>query len=220
MIHVHPADEPESFDEMVRKKGLRALARRVDEKVPGPGRLPKIYPRREDIPAREFPTEWRQAIPDLMARYKQLCAYTALYIEEGTGWPTVDHFIPVASDWREAYEWSNYRLACGPVNTNKGVNTPLDPFKIEDHWFELELVGYQVVPGARTVNPLRSTIDATINIILKLNNKNFCIQRSKYAAAYRDKGITLDYLERRAPFVARELRRQNKLHPADQVPPA
>lgn len=130
MIPVKPADEPDTFDELVRQPGLRAL-------------------------------------PDLMARYNNLCAYTALYIEDGTGDPTVDHFTPVSSDWHNAYEWSNYRLACGQANTNKGLNRSLDPFDIKDDWFELPL----------------------------------------------------NYLERRAPFIARELRRHGKLHPADQLPP-
>ncbi len=220
MIRVEPADKPDTFDEMVRQPGLEALTRRVGEYVPGSGRRPaEIYACREDVPSKHFKPTWRAAIDALMERYDSLCAYTALYIEHGTGDATVDHFIPVSSNWRTAYEWSNYRLACGQVNTNKDVNKPLDPFKIEDHWFELDLVGYQVVPGNRTVDPLRSIIDETINIILNLNNRRFRNQRSTYALEYQAHHITLDYLERRAPFVARELRRQNKLHPADTVPP-
>ena len=221
MIPVTPADEPDTFDELVRQPGLRALARRVGIKVPGPGRPPKnIYPRREDIPSEEFPTTWREAIPDLMARYNNLCAYTALYIEDGTGDPTVDHFTPVSSDWHNAYEWSNYRLACGQANTNKGLNRSLDPFDIKDDWFELEIVGYQVVPGKDTADILRAEIWDTINVVLDLNSARFCKQRRAYAEAYLAvPGIPLNYLERRAPFIARELRRHGKLHPADQIPP-
>ena len=219
MILVQPADEPGSFDETVRQPGLRALSRRVGEKLPGGGRSPKnTYSRREDIPSEEFPTEWRKAIPDLMAQYKQLCAYSVLYIEAGTGSATVDHFIPVSSNWQEAYNWSNYRLACGLINTKKGRGTPLDPFNIEDTWFALELVGFQVVPGPTTVEPLRTAIDATINVVLDLNNHKLRTQRSDYAVAYRSRDISYAYLERRAPLVARELQRQNELLPADQTP--
>jgi 5-methylcytosine-specific restriction endonuclease McrA len=214
MIRVQRADEPETFDALVRRPGLRALARRTGEDVPGPGRPPKnVYDRREDIPSKEFPPEWRTAIPDLLDRYSHLCAYTALYIEDGTGDATVDHFVPISTDWRLAYEWSNFRLSCGQVNANKDLAQPLDPFEIEDGWFELDLVGYQVIPGACTTDPLRTLIRATIESVLKLNSACFRRQRSKYAEAYLTGQISLEYLERRAPFVARELRRQGKLRP-------
>lgn len=211
MIRVQPAEEPATFGEAVRQPGLRALARRVGEEVPGPGRPPKkIYGRREEIPSKEFPKEWRRALPELLRRYHQLCAYAALSIESGTGDATVDHFVPVSQDWRTAYEWSNFRLACGLVNQAKDVAKPLDPFKIEDHWFALELVGFQVVPRDETVDPLRSTIRATIKV-LDLNCAALRLQRSSYAEDYFGGHISLAYLRRRAPFVARELERQGRL---------
>ncbi len=217
MIPVQPADKPDNFDAMVRNPGLRAIMRRVGVKVPGGGRPPKkIYARPEDIPSDEFPKLWRASIPDLMRRYKNLCAYTALFIEDGTGDATVDHFVPVSVDWRGAYEWPNYRLACGQVNTNKDVATPLDPFDIKEGWFELELVEYQVVPGTGIVDPLHTQIKTSIDDVLGLNDVEFRRQRSTYADDYLVGHISLDYLERRAPFVARELRRQGKLHPTDQ----
>lgn len=134
MIRVQPADEPGSFDEIVRQPGLRALSRRVGEKRPGAGHPPNnTYSRR-------------------------------------------------------------------------------------DTWFALELVGFQVVPGPTTVDPLRTTIDATINVVLDLNNPKLRTQRSSYAAVYLSRHISYAYLQQRAPFVARELQRQNKLLPADQPP--
>lgn len=218
MIRVRPAAEPESFDELVRRPGHRALTRRIGEEVSGPGRPPKnIYNRREDIPSKEFPPEWRKSIPDLLERYRHLCAYTALYIEDGTGDATVDHFVPISADWSLAYEWSNFRLSCGQVNANKDQAKPLDPFEIADNWFELELVGYQVIPGTDTHDPLRALIRTTIENILKLNSTCFRRQRSKYAEAYLTGQISFEYIERRAPFVARELRRQNKLRPASRT---
>lgn len=222
MIRVKSAKEPSSFDESVRLPGLEALARRVGvTEIDGKklrGRPPKhVYARREEIPSDDFPPLWRQAIPDLRREYRNLCAYTALYIEHGTGDATVDHFTPISSDWRGAYEWSNYRLACGQVNTNKDVRKPLDPFEIEDGWFALELVGYQVVPGADTTGALRDAIAATINNSLRLNQPRFISQRSAEAEAYLAGDVALAHLERRAPFVARELRRQGMLRAADRA---
>lgn len=212
MIRVQRADEPATFDANVRQRGIRAVHRRLGLHVPGPGRRPtKTYARYEDIPSGKFVDEWTKALPELRALYSDRCAYTALHIEHGTGDATVDHFIPISVDRRLAYEWSNYRLACGHVNTYKRVAIPLDPFEIEDEWFELELVAYQVVPGAHTTNPLRARIKATIDTILELNKQRFITQRSEYAAAYLARHITLEHLEHKAPFVARELRRQGKL---------
>lgn len=100
------------------------------------------------------------------------------------------------------------------------MSAPLDPFEIDDEWFVLDLVGYQVLPGETTQGGLRETILATI-AALHLNDADYRLARSEYAEEYlKENGIPLDYLERRAPFVARELRRQNRLRPTDQVPPA
>lgn len=220
MIRVHLAPEPSSFDAIVRQPGLRAIARLVREKVPGSGRLPKKnYSRREDIPSGSFPDLWCEALPDLLTAYHRICAFTCLYIHRITGAHSVDHMMPKSSRWQDVYEWSNYRLACASINGLKGVKSPLDPFEVEDGWFELELVGYQVLPGAGVQEPLRTQIQATINDILHLNDPDHCLARSEYAEEYlKPKGISLDFLERHAPFVARELRRQGKLHPADQPP--
>lgn len=219
MIRVVPAEEPNHFKTVVRQRGVRAVARLLGQKVPGSGRHPKkTYARIEDIPPKKFPPEWRKSLDDLMAAYQQVCAYTGLYIADGTGDATVDHFIPIATDRRQAYEWSNYRLACGQVNAAKGTVLTLDPFTIEDGWFELELVGYQVLPGACTTDPLRALIRTNIEKILDLNNARFRRQRGQVAESYLHGEVSLRHLERHAPFVARELRRQGKIRLADQEP--
>lgn len=219
MIRVHLAPEPSTFDATVRQPGLRAIARLVGEKVPGSGRRPETtYPRREDIPPKKFPDLWREALPDLLTAYHRICAYTCLYIHRTTGAQSVDHMAAKSAHWRDVYEWNNYRLACSRVNSGKGVKSPLDPFEIEDGWFELELVDYQVIPGTGVQEPLRTQVRATIRD-LHLNDPDQCLARADYADEYLARHTTLDFLERHAPFVARELRRQGKLHPADTVPP-
>jgi 5-methylcytosine-specific restriction endonuclease McrA len=131
MIRVHLAPEPSTFDAEVRQPGLNALAELVGEPSrvrTGPKR-PKIADRREDIRSKDFPTYWREALPDLLTAYHRICAYTALYIHRITGAQSVDHMAAKSSHWRDVYEWNNYRLACARVNSRKGVKSPLDPLR-------------------------------------------------------------------------------------------
>lgn len=95
------------------------------------------------------------------------------------------------------------------------MKSPLDPFEIEDGWFEIELVGYQVIPGAAAKDPLRATIVTTIEE-LGLNGAALRAAREEYAESYLKGEITLAYLRRHAPFVARELQRQGRLQVNDR----
>jgi hypothetical protein len=58
---------------------------------------------------------------------------------------------------------------------------------------------------------VQNTIDQ-----LRLNSSDFIELRGEYVDMYRRREMVLARLERRAPFVARELRRQGRLHPDDQ----
>ncbi|MCY1013457.1 hypothetical protein OV079_49615 [Nannocystis pusilla] len=206
------APEPPDFDRCVRQPGLAALAEMVGETSPnrpGPKRS-KLAERREDIPADKLPPYWREAIPDLLRAYRRICAYTALYIYPVTSAASVDHSVAKSIQWRHVYEWYNYRLACARVNSSKGVREALDPFEIENEWFSLELVGYQIVPGEGPQGPLRASILATIEA-LKLNHVDFRDERAEYAEAYLGRDISFAFLRSHAPFVAQELQRQGRL---------
>ena len=98
------------------------------------------------------------------------------------------------------------------MNTRKGViATVLDPFQIEDGWFALELIEFQVLPGTGLSPDLVAAVNRTIQC-LRLNDLECCKARSKFAEDYWQGHISLDYLTRHAPFVANELRRQEQLH--------
>ena len=54
-----------------------------------------------------------------------------------------DHFIPIAVLKQEskdelAYEWKNFRYAEGVLNGRKAGTSVLDPFQVQDEWFEIE----------------------------------------------------------------------------------
>jgi hypothetical protein len=214
LIRVAPADKPAHFDQKVRIPGLRAIAELVGERPdpprPGPKRR-KVAERREDIPAHAFPPLWREVLPDLATAYRHICAYVCLYIEPVTGAVSVDHMMAKSRAWDRVYEWENYRLACALMNSRKeAMQTVLDPFEVEDGWFALELVGYQLVPDPGATGETRMQVERTI-LDLGLNDAICRKAREEYAEDYLAGAIRLDYLERRAPLIARELRRQGRL---------
>ncbi|MBV6753971.1 hypothetical protein KV580_27015 [Pseudomonas chlororaphis] len=216
MIRVEPADEPQSFNEQVRTPGLRAIAELVGEpdlpKRRGRPRK-KVAETREGIPCGEFPPFWTEALPDLMEAYGRLCAYVCIYIERVTGGGSVDHMLPKSRAWQDVYEWQNYRLACTLMNARKNnYKDVLDPFEVEEGWFRLELTGYQVIPGIGLEPAIEARVLATITR-LNLNDRDCLKVREDYATAFANGDISLDYLRRRAPFLAREIEGQVSVLP-------
>ena len=218
MIPVQPAEEPADFDASVRQPGLQAIAERVGE-MPARNagrRYSQVAESRDEIPASAFPPYWREALEDLLERYDRICSYLCLYIPRGTGAPSVDHLIAKSMRWDKVYEWHNYRLACSLMNARKGaVASVLDPFEVEDGWFAMELVAFQVVPGEGLTGEIPAAVEGTIRR-LHLNEPTCCDARAEYAEEYWKGQIQFDYLERRAPFVARELQRQGRLVGGDR----
>ena len=118
--------------------------------------------------------------------------------------------IPKSIRWDRVYEWNNYRLACALMNTHKGyVDEVLDPFEVEDGWFALELYEFQVVPGRDLPGNVQTKVTDTIER-LRLNDSLCREARQEFALHYWRKEIAWSYLERHAPFVARELARQGQ----------
>lgn len=213
MIRVSPAPEPKDFDARVRQKGLSAIDELIGRpprlKRPGPRRKPVARQRRH-IPPDAFPPLWRDSIPALRKAYDGRCAYLAMFIEPATGASTVDHFVPKSQDWRQVYEWSNYRLCAGGINGTKGDRPLLDPFEVEEGWFELELVSFQVVLGPKAPAGRHKEIRATLRDS-GINARECCELRGQYVQAFEQNEISLSYLERRAPFVAAALRRAGRI---------
>lgn len=217
MIPVSLKPEPPDFDQKVRQPGLQALKELVGDATaaprPGP-RREKVADRLEDIPSEKLPPEWRKCLDDLYGAYEGICAYTCFKIEKVTGNRTVEHFVPRKGGAAHAYEWSNYRLACGRVNTIKGAaqsTDVLDPFDVQEEWFELCLVDF--VPRARKglSEDVRDRIERTI-VRLGLDQQDI---RDRHADDYNahmgEDPIPFTYLRSRNPFLARELVRQGRV---------
>lgn len=217
MIRVQPAPEPPDFDQRVRRPGLRAVAEMVGEPAtfqrPGPRRK-VVAARREDLRPQDFPPFWREATGSLLTAYGRVCAYACLYIDRVTGATTVDHWAPKSTAWDRVYEWDNYRLACSLMNTRKSTfGDVLDPFEVEEGMFALDLVRLKAIPGPKA-GARAADVTATIKR-LGLDGIDYSEALADHYHDYMDGHISLERLERRAPFLAGELRRQGKLKPGD-----
>lgn len=186
MIHVSPAPEPPTFDRDVRQPGRRAIAE---------GRDP-------------LPACWTACLPDLRKAYQSVCAYLCVIVPPGVGASSVDHFAPKSKRRDLTYEWSNYRFVSSLMNARKhAFEDVLDPFEIDDDWFELELSTLQVRPSASCTSEVRSRVMATIQR-LRLNDQECIDARSHCYDAYLAKDVSFDHLLTSSPFVAREMIRQ------------
>ena len=197
----------------VRQPGLSAIAELVGEpptiKRPGPTRK-VIAQRREDLRAKDFPPFWREATHDLLTAYHCVCAYACLYIYPITGSATVDHWAPKSKAWDRVYEWSNYRLACSFINAKKGdFSDVIDPTAIDDGIFALDLIAMVAIPGPKA-GSRRVAVQETIQR-LGLDGSRYTKELDGYYEAYSNGEVSFEYLEKRAPFLARELQRQGKL---------
>ena len=210
MIRVVLAEEPADFDAKVRKPGLRAIAEMVGEPNLSKRRGRKrdvVANSRDAIPADKFPAYWTEALPELLEAYGRVCAYMSFYIERMTGAASVDHMLPKSLEWQVVYEWHNYRLACSLMNSRKNnYRNVLDPFEVEDGWFRIELVGYQVIPAPQLPANIEAQVQATIDR-LQLNDYECRKLREDYVNYFNQGDISLNHLRQRAPFLAREIER-------------
>jgi 5-methylcytosine-specific restriction endonuclease McrA len=216
MIPVAKAPEPADFDLKVRQTGLRLLNELTGVLVLSPRSGPRrkvVASRKDHIPPTEYKPYWTKCLGDLMTAYDFVCAYTCIRIHPGTGARSVDHFFPKSQSWDQVYEWSNYRLCCTQINAKKGTHPDvIDPFLVQPDWFELELVGFQVLPGKDLDAPTRSRVQANID---RLDLNAFKNYREAAAEDYWRGDIKYNILQRESPFVARELKRQGRTRAGD-----
>ena len=101
------------------------------------------------------------------------------------------------------------------MNARKGAaGDVLDPFEVGDGWFTLDTVLFDVMPGNALADHIALRVEETISR-LRLNDQQCCEARREYALECWNGCIPLRYLDRRAPFVAQELRRLGQLRASD-----
>lgn len=122
---------------------------------------------------------------------------------------SVDHFLPKTTHPHLAYEWSNYRLACGRVNNSKGnITDIIDPFEVEDDWFLMDIPACLLRPNPVLDGPLRAKIASTINSLRLNQDDSYVQERCNILIDYARGHVTIDFLGRRYPFLAKEVERQ------------
>lgn len=230
MMHVDQQPEPKppgfDFDGRVRQPGRSALAELagIEATAKRPG--PRITKRVDDI--RDLEPEilrqydyWTRAIEALHAAYGGVCSYSCFYVDL-LHLPTVDHFVALTkTQLEDAYEWENYRLACSLMNACKrDFPDVLDPFEVQDGWFVLDIDTLEIKPGEGLAPIIDDRVRETIRR-LQLNGRDCLLARTRYFDLYwnppnPNQPIPLWFLERQAPFLAREMRRHDRIRPEHQ----
>lgn len=219
MIPVVPQPEPASFDATVRTPGLAWLCKRRGTRMALASPLPH-----KGAPGycKDFwqnGHHWREAIADLRREYASICAYSALWVPPGTGFATVDHFVPKSLRPDLAYEWTNFRFASGRANGAKGDHADvLDPFHdVGAGWFHLEFALLSIYPDPSQPDTIRARVQTTIDR-LALDGADWRAERQRYWDRYlqdladgKNARAAARDLARDAPHVHAEAQRQGLL---------
>ncbi len=188
MIHFDRVPEPSDFDENARNKGILWLEINPDATRP-----------------RDY---WSPFKPKLASGFKHLCAYSAMYEPVGS----VDHYISVTTDRMLAYEWSNYRFASEWINKSKQNEDDniLDPYEVQDNWFELLLPSLQLAVSPNIPDKYRKKAEYTLIRLHLRDDERVIRQRQTYYEMYCQKELTLDGLKRMAPLIAAAIEKQKE----------
>jgi len=138
--------------------------------------------------SRKLPAHWTKVLDSLHEAHSGVCAYLSVYTHRSLDATSVDHYLPKSKHpIARAYDWSNYRLASRPMNTNKGEHEDvLDPFQLPARLFALNLLSGRVqinTAVAAVGTPLHREAQATLTR-LKLNAGEYRELRLGYINEY------------------------------------
>jgi hypothetical protein len=188
VIKVDQQPESPNFDTDVRKAGQKLFL--------------NGYP----ISNKGYKNYWRHCARHLHQAYGGVCSYSCMYvIAPGS----VDHFLPKVKYPQQAYEWANYRLSTQRVNQHKSDSEDIiDPFNVREGWFVLDFPSCLVQAGNEITAVIAEQVNITIRV-LKLNDDDSLVQeRCDIMLEYAKGNVTLNFLQRRYPFLALEISRQ------------
>ncbi len=187
MIRVGRVPEPPAFDREARQPGQAWLAARSDVKRP-----------------KDF---WSPFKNELRDGFRSLCGYAAMFDPTGG---MIDHYLSYRNHPHLAYEWSNYRFASSTMNSikNRADEAVLDPYEVEDGWFEIILPSLQMRTTEHVPPELRARAEATLSRLRLRDDERLIRWRQSWYEMYRDGELTLDGLQRVAPLIAAAVRKE------------
>lgn len=181
MIHFERVQEPAEFDRRARVPGAAWIAANPGDRRP-----------------RDFWTPFKGVLAE---GFRNLCAYSAMYEPVGT----VDHFVSCDEDRSKAYDWDNYRYCAAWINSSKH-NAPagnlLDPFEVEDGWFELHLPSLQLRVSDSVPDALRQRAEYVLVRLRLRDDERVMRQRREWFRMYECGEISRVGLEGKAPLIA------------------
>ncbi|MBN2495254.1 MAG: hypothetical protein JXR96_11725 [Deltaproteobacteria bacterium] len=174
MMRFEPVLEPPDFDARARRPGKQWLESHPDKKRP------------RDL--------WTPFKPALASGFGQLCGYSAIYEPIGV----VDHYMSVSRHRHLAYEWSNYRFASDRINKiKKDADDVLDPFEVDDAWFEILLPSLQLVLTDAVPEDVRPRAEYTLHRLRLRDDESMIRLRREWYRMYQDEELTLDLKQAR-----------------------
>jgi hypothetical protein len=188
MIRVKPSKAPNTFDAKCRKPGKKWLAANAGY------RRPKDY--------------WSQFEPQLRGAFGDRCGYCAMVTMKSQ----VDHFIPVAilkirKQDQRAYDWKNFRYGEGVLNQRKSNHLVLDPFKVRNNWFQIQLPSLQLLLTNAVPKTQRKLAEFTIERLGLRDSEVVVRYRRKWFEMYCRRKMTLEGLKEVAPMIAKSVER-------------
>ena len=187
MIPVKRPAEPDDFDARVRRPGKKWL--------------------KSGSKARP-PSYWLEVRDELAEAFFNRCGYTAMWDLNGT----VDHFSAQNRDRSNLYEWGNLRYASQWINSSKKAKTGfLDPYDVEDGWFEVLLPSLQLVATSEVPESKRTLVETTLSELPIAHDERVIRQRRAWLEAYERGEITVDGLRTFAPLLAAAIAKRDAL---------
>lgn len=123
---------------------------------------------------------------------------------------TIDHFHAQRDFPEEIYEWSNYRYADLEVNSAKKPaweGKLLDPFEVDDRWFDVLLPSCQLrINEALVPAAMLERVKFTVSKLRLDHGEKAVDLRRHWLIEYEEGAMNLASLERHAPLVARAVR--------------
>jgi hypothetical protein len=160
-----------------------------------------------DNRAKQRPSLWVRYSEKLAEGFRHLCGYSAVYVANGQ----VDHFVSEKEDPRRLYDWDNYRYADGWLNASKKdlrSDQLLDPFDVEDGWFEIILPSLQLVVTEACPADRRERAERMLTRLRLSHDERVVRYRREWYRMYQDGELTLEGLAKKAPLIARAVAKQ------------